>query len=114
MLMIRLSRYGKKKQPTYRMIVSEKKKDPWGDCLEVVGTFNPRTNPATITLQKERIAYWIAKGAQLSDTVHNMLVNEKMVDAKKRRVVAVTKKQSAEAKPAEAPAAAPAAEAPKA
>ena len=107
MLMIRLSRFGKKKQPTYRLIVSEKQKDPWGDNLEVLGNYNPRTEPKTVALKKDRIEYWISKGAQCSATVHNLLVNEGVVKGPKRRVVQPRKKPlSEEEKKAQAAAAA--------
>ncbi|MDF1549736.1 MAG: 30S ribosomal protein S16 [Bacteroidales bacterium] len=72
MLAIKLSRFGKKKQPTYRIVVLEKNKDPWGDYLENLGHYNPRSKE--ITLNAERIKYWISQGAQPSDTIHNILV----------------------------------------
>lgn len=75
MLSIRLTRIGKKKQPSYRVIVVDKKKDPWGKYLENLGFYNPRTNPKTIDLKIERIKYWISKGAQPSATVNNLLVD---------------------------------------
>jgi small subunit ribosomal protein S16 len=73
MLTIRLSRVGKKKQPSYRLIVSEKSKDPWGKYLENLGNYNPLTNPATVTFKTDRIKHWLAQGAQASDTVWNLL-----------------------------------------
>jgi len=86
MLMIRLSRVGKLKQPTYRLIVSEKSKDTHGKYLEILGTYNPRTNPATIKFEAERIKYWMSKGAQPSDTVHNLLVDQKVITTPKRKI----------------------------
>lgn len=83
MLMIRLSRVGKKKQPEYRLIVSEKQKDPWGDFLEQVGFFNPRSNPPTVNFKTERIQYWLSKGAQVSDTVKNLLIEQNIISGKK-------------------------------
>ena len=73
MLMIRLSRRGARKQPYYRVVVIEKDRARDGRSVEVVGTYNPRTNPASIELKQDRIAYWQAKGAQLSDTVGRLL-----------------------------------------
>ena len=61
MLVIRLSRVGKKKQPEYRLIVSEKTKDPWGKVKEILGFIRPRTKPKTINIKKDRIAYWLSK-----------------------------------------------------
>lgn len=101
MLMIRLARKGKPKQPTYRLIVSEKTKDTHGTFLEELGNYNPRTNPKTINLKVERIQYWLAKGAQSSPTIHNLLVDQKVIDAKK---VKASKKGKPNAKAAtEAP-----------
>ena len=73
MLMIRLSRRGARKQPHYRIVVIEKDRARDGRSVEVVGTYNPRTNPATVDLKRERIQYWTAKGAQLSDRVKKLV-----------------------------------------
>jgi small subunit ribosomal protein S16 len=117
MLKIRLARIGKKKHPTYKLIVSEGQRDTWGDNLETVGTMDPFNN--VVAVNKDRILYWISKGAQLSPTVHNLMVDQNVITEKK--VVASAKGKKAEAarlaeiaaknapKPAE-PEAAPAAE----
>ena len=73
MLMIRLARFGARKQPYYRVVVIEKERARNGRSVEVVGTYNPRTTPATVDLKRERIDYWTGKGAQLSDTVQKLL-----------------------------------------
>ena len=73
MLMIRLARVGARKQPHYRVVVIEKDRARNGRSVEVVGTYNPRTNPASVDLKRERIDYWTAKGAQLSETVGKLL-----------------------------------------
>ncbi len=67
--MIRLARVGARKQPYYRVVVIEKERARNGRSIEVVGTYNPRTNPASVDLKRDRIAYWTGKGAQLSDRV---------------------------------------------
>jgi small subunit ribosomal protein S16 len=67
--MIRLARRGAKKQPYYRVVVIEKERAANGLSVEVVGTYNPRTNPATIDLKRDRIEYWRSKGAQMSERV---------------------------------------------
>jgi small subunit ribosomal protein S16 len=114
MLIIRLSRTGRKNQPYYRILVQEKQKDPQGKYIEIVGNYNSKTNPPTIVLKEDRIKYWISKGAQASNTVHNILVNAKIVNGKKRKVVkthpepvkAEPKKEESkkeEAKPVETP-----------
>lgn len=84
--MIRLARTGKKKQAYFRLIVSEKTKDTHGDYLEALGHMNPHANPRELTLKEDRIAYWISQGAQLSPTVHNILVEKGIVKADKLRV----------------------------
>lgn len=86
MLTIRLTRVGKKKQPSYRFIVSEKARDPWGKALEILGTYNPLTNPAGLELNKERILYWISKGAQCSETVNNLLIEQKVIEGTKAKL----------------------------
>ncbi|MGA7885798.1 MAG: 30S ribosomal protein S16 [Acidobacteriaceae bacterium] len=71
--MIRLARVGARKQPYYRVVVIEKDRARNGRSVEVVGTYNPRTNPATVNLKTDRIEYWRGKGAQLSDRVAKLL-----------------------------------------
>jgi small subunit ribosomal protein S16 len=67
--MIRLARVGARKQPYYRIVVIEKDRARNGRSIEVVGTYNPRTSPASVELKHERIAYWRGVGAQLSPIV---------------------------------------------
>lgn len=73
MVMIRLARMGARKQPYYRIVVIEKSRARNGRSIEVVGTYNPRTNPATVTLKRDRIDHWVSKGAQLSDRVAKLV-----------------------------------------
>ena len=73
MLMIRLARFGARKQPYYRVVVIEKERARNGRPVEVVGTYNPRTNPATFDLKRERITYWVSKGAKCSERVGKLL-----------------------------------------
>jgi small subunit ribosomal protein S16 len=68
-VMIRLARVGAPKKPYYRIVVIEKDRARNGRSIEVVGTYNPRTSPASVELKHERIAYWRGQGAQLSPTV---------------------------------------------
>jgi len=72
-LMIRLARVGARKQPHYRVVVIEKDRARNGRSVEVVGTYNPRTSPASVDLKRDRIEYWVSKGAQLSDRVGKLL-----------------------------------------
>jgi small subunit ribosomal protein S16 len=71
--MIRLARVGAKKQPYYRIVVIEKDRARNGRCIEVVGTYNPRTSPASVELKHERVSYWRGVGAQLSSTVAKLV-----------------------------------------
>jgi len=72
-LMIRLARIGARKQPYYRVVVIEKERARNGRSVEVVGTYNPRTTPASLELKRERVDYWVSKGAQCSDRVKKLL-----------------------------------------
>jgi small subunit ribosomal protein S16 len=73
MLMIRLARFGAKKKPFYRVVVIEKERARNGRSLEVVGHYNPVTNPAQVLLKHDRIEYWTNQGAQLSETVKRLM-----------------------------------------
>ena len=81
MLAIRLARYGKKKMPCYRIVVMDKRRPPNGRFTEIVGTYDPLKKPAAIKLNDERIQYWLARGAQPSDTVRSFLVAKKPASA---------------------------------
>lgn len=71
--MIRLARVGARKQPYYRVVVIDKERARNGRSVEVVGTYNPRTNPASVNLKRDRIDYWVSKGAQTSERVQKLL-----------------------------------------
>ena len=73
MLVIRMRRVGSKKRPFFRIVVTEHTAPRDGSFNEVLGTYNPRTNPETLTLNRERITYWISKGARPSDTVRTLI-----------------------------------------
>lgn len=81
MLMIRLARVGARKQPHYRIVVIEKDRARNGRSIEVVGTYNPRTNPASVELKRDRIEYWTSKGAQLSDRVEKLMASAPAAEA---------------------------------
>jgi len=72
-LMIRMARFGARKQPYYRVVVIDKERARNGRSVEVVGTYNPRTNPASLEVKRERIDYWRSQGAQLSPTLARLL-----------------------------------------
>ncbi|HUQ50375.1 MAG TPA: 30S ribosomal protein S16 [Terriglobales bacterium] len=71
--MIRLARVGARKQPYYRVVVIDKERARNGRAIEVVGTYNPRTSPASVDLKRERIDHWVSKGAQMSDRVGKLM-----------------------------------------
>ena len=75
MVMIRLARIGARKQPYYRIVVVEKDRARNGRSIEVVGTYNPRTSPASVELKHERITYWRGVGAQLTPIVDKLVKN---------------------------------------
>jgi len=104
MLTIRLSRFGKKKKPMYRLIISEKTKDPYGKALEFLGSYNPFTKE--LIVKKDRIEHWLANGSGMSATVNNLLLEKGIIKGDKVKAsTAKSKKKggSEEAKPAEAP-----------
>ncbi len=86
MLTIRLSRVGSKNDSSFRVIVVDSKRKPQpGKYLEMVGSYDPRVNRAN--LKADRIKHWMSHGAQVSDTVHNLLVSQKIIDAKKINIL---------------------------
>ncbi len=73
MLRIRLTRMGAKKKPFYRVVVTERRQARDGRFVEIVGHYNPGTNPPSIELDEERLRHWIARGAQPSETVSSLM-----------------------------------------
>jgi small subunit ribosomal protein S16 len=73
MVRIRLRRVGAKGQPSYRIIAADKEAPRDGRFLEILGFYNPRTNPSTIQVKEDRLFDWINKGAQMSDSVQQVL-----------------------------------------
>ena len=71
--MIRLARTGARKQPHYRVVVIEKERARNGRSVEVVGTYNPRGNPPSAELKRDRIEYWVSKGAKMSERVSKIV-----------------------------------------
>lgn len=92
MLSIRLSRVGKKHQPAYRLLVMDARKDPWGDYLENLGSYDPFSKKAE--LKAERVKYWISVGAKPSPTVWNLLVGQKIVSGAKMKAATGQKKKT--------------------
>ena len=75
MVKIRLRRMGAKKAPYYRIVVADARSPRDGRCIEEIGTYNPLTQPATITVDTEKAQTWIKNGAQPTDTVRGLLKN---------------------------------------
>ncbi|MFH1822944.1 MAG: 30S ribosomal protein S16 [Patescibacteria group bacterium] len=96
MLAIRLSRIGKKNKPMYRLIISEKAKDPYGRALEIFGSYNPHTKD--LNVKADRIKYWLSKGAQMSVTVNNLLIEKELIEGKKIKAAKQGKKKKDEKK----------------
>ncbi|MDR2174469.1 MAG: 30S ribosomal protein S16 [Synergistaceae bacterium] len=84
---IRLSRFGKKKAPFYRLVVADSRSPRDGRFIELIGTYNPMTDPATVAIEEERALYWLSVGAQPSETARGLLkkqgIWEKFENAKK-------------------------------
>jgi len=74
--MIRLARFGARKQPYYRIVVIDKERARNGRAVEIVGTYNPRTTPATVEMKHDRIEHWRSKGAQLSGRVEKLVAKQ--------------------------------------
>ena len=70
---LRLTRIGSKKNPVYRVVAADSRSPRDGKFIEIVGRYNPQTDPSTIELDEEKIKGWIAKGAQPSSTVQKLL-----------------------------------------
>ena len=77
MLSIRLTRMGAKKKPFYRIVVTEKRSKRDGRVVESVGYYDPCHNPADVKIDRERVKYWLERGAQPSETVRS-LINRKV------------------------------------
>lgn len=98
MLMIRLSRIGRKKRPSYRVVVQEKSQATNSTALEILGSFDPLTNPSTFVVKEDRVRHWVGHGAQVSDTLWNLLVDRNIVTGEKRKRKSGRKKTEAEEK----------------
>jgi small subunit ribosomal protein S16 len=73
MLMIRLRRVGSNRRPVFRVVVSDGRRTPTAAVLEEVGFYNPRSTPVDLRIDRERVEYWLAHGAQMSETVETLL-----------------------------------------
>ena len=76
MVKLRLKRMGAKKQPSYRIVAADSRAPRDGRFIEILGFYNPRSNPAEIIIDEEKVLKWLNNGAQPSDTVRNILSKE--------------------------------------
>ncbi len=116
MLKIRLQRTGRKHEPTFRVVLTDSKNGPKsGKFLEILGHYDARRNSDT-QLKGDRIQYWIGQGAQVSDTIHNLLISHDVIKGEKKNVLPlktpIRKEVPVEAAPAATPAPVVEAEAP--
>lgn len=108
MLIIRLQRVGRTHEPSFRIVLTDSKFGPKsGKAVEVLGSYDARKGKGTNHVDGEKVKYWISKGAQVSDTVHNFLVDQKILTGKKINVlpknkIINAKKAKEEAEKAEA------------
>jgi len=93
MVSIRLQRIGRKKMPHFRLIAQDKQKNPNDKSLEILGSINPRTKE--INLKEENIKTWLAKGAQPTNSAHNLLVDKGIIKADKKKTISISKKRLA-------------------
>jgi small subunit ribosomal protein S16 len=86
MLMMRLQRVGRKNDPSFRIVVTDKRTGPKSDRhIDRLGSYNPKMNH--VQIDGEKAKEWLAKGVQPSDTVHNILVGQKVIEGKKKNVL---------------------------
>ncbi len=79
MVKLRLQRYGANKSPFYRIVAADSRSPRDGKFLEIVGTYNPLTNPATVVVDAEKVNKWLSNGAQPTVTVKNILKAQNIV-----------------------------------
>ena len=97
MLMIRLQRVGRKHDPAFRVVVVDRRRSTKSDrFLEILGAYNPRRH--SISLKAERLKHWLAYGAKPSGTIHNLLVDQKIISEPKINVLPSRKKVKVEEK----------------
>ncbi|MFA6194900.1 MAG: 30S ribosomal protein S16 [Patescibacteria group bacterium] len=81
MLAIKLAKTGKTNKKMFRVIISEKGRDPYGDVLEILGSYNPHSKE--LAVKADRVKYWLSKGAQMTATINNLLIEKKIIEGEK-------------------------------
>ena len=79
MVKLRSQRYGSKKKPFYRIVATDSRNPRDGSHIEVIGTYNPLTNPVTIKFDEEKVMKWLKAGAKPTDTVKSLLTKEGLI-----------------------------------
>ena len=87
-----MQRVGRRNDPAFRVVLTEKRSKPKSGEQEILGSYHPKTKETV--LKNERILYWISKGAQVSATVHNLLISKKVLEGNKIAAVKAPAKQS--------------------
>lgn len=96
MISLKLQRIGKKKQPSYRIVLVEKHRDPWGKVIEILGHYHPLTKEKKLECKVDRITYWISQGAEPSNTLYNLFLKAGILKGeKKKKSVSISKKRAA-------------------
>jgi len=98
MLSIRMTRVGSKKKPYFRVVLAEGRSGLQGDVVENLGTYNPRSKPAQVNINKERIEHWVKRGARPSDSVRTLLSRHLSRDLSPQQAPGVEGQAPAEAR----------------
>ncbi len=93
---MRLTRMGDKKSPFYRVVVADSRSPRDGKFIDIIGTYNPLTNPAEVKIDAEKAAKWLGDGAQPTDTVRALLVQNGLLEAKPMPAKTNAKKKKSE------------------
>lgn len=97
--MIKLSKIGKTNKKVFRLIISEKGRDPYGKALEILGSYNPYSKD--LQVKADRVKHWLSKGAGMTETINNLLVGQNIIEGKKvkaSKVGKVNEKRAAQVK----------------
>ncbi len=81
MLAIKLAKTGKTNKKMFRLLISEKSRDPYGRVLEILGSYNPHNKE--LTVKSERVQYWLEQGAKMTATINNLLLKKKIIKGEK-------------------------------
>ncbi len=91
MLKIKLAKVGKTNKKVFRIIISEHSRDPYGKALEILGAYDPYTKD--LQIKGDRVKYWLEKGAQMTPTANNLLIEKKVIEGKKVKASKAGKKK---------------------